>query len=289
MIKERSSVVITGGASGIGKALAFRFGKEGHDIIIGDVEEAALEIAISELRSEEILATGIVVDVSDLDSVRSFRDQIFSEFSPPYILCLNAGVGAGGSISESSVLDWEWVLGVNLWGVIYGLNTFLPFMEDNNNGHIIITSSIAGHLSYPNMGVYNASKHAVLSIAETLCYELQEKGIEVGVSVLCPGLVKTNILDSERNRPEILTSNVSLNEPDDQDTRKEAVREIHNLALDPDSVADLVFKAVESKQFYIFTENTFQDAIKTRHRDIELVRNPMLGANLVEEHLNDTD
>ena len=289
MIKERSSVVITGGASGIGKALAFRFGKEGHDIIIGDVEEAALEIAISELRSEEILATGIVVDVSDLDSVRSFRDQIFSEFSPPYILCLNAGVGAGGSISESSVLDWEWVLGVNLWGVIYGLTTFLPFMEDNNNGHIIITSSIAGHLSYPNMGVYNASKHAVLSIAETLCYELQEKGIEVGVSVLCPGLVKTNILDSERNRPEILTSNVSLNEPDDQDTRKEAVREIYNLALDPDSVADLVFKAVESKQFYIFTENTFQDAIKTRHRDIELVRNPMLGANLVEEHLNDTD
>ena len=289
MIRERSSVVITGGASGIGKALAFRFGKEGHDIIIGDVEEPALEIAISELRSEEILATGIVVDVSDLDSVRSFRDQIFSEFSPPYILCLNAGVGAGGSISESSVLDWEWVLGVNLWGVIYGLNTFLPFMEDNNNGHIIITSSIAGHLSYPNMGVYNASKHAVLSIAETLCYELQEKGIEVGVSVLCPGLVKTNILDSERNRPEILTSNVSLNEPDDQDTRKEAVREIYNLALDPDSVADLVFKAVESKQFYIFTENTFQDAIKTRHRDIELVRNPMLGANLVEEHLNDTD
>ena len=289
MIKERSSVVITGGASGIGKALAFRFGKEGHDIIIGDVEETALEIAISELRSEAILATGIVVDVSDLDSVRSFRDQIFSEFSPPYILCLNAGVGAGGSISESSVLDWEWVLGVNLWGVIYGLNTFLPFMEDNNNGHIIITSSIAGHLSYPNMGVYNASKHAVLSIAETLCYELQEKGIEVGVSVLCPGLVKTNILDSERNRPEILTSNVSLNEPDDQDTRKEAVREIYNLALDPDSVADLVFKAVESKQFYIFTENTFQDAIKTRHRDIELVRNPMLGANLVEEHLNDTD
>ena len=178
---------------------------------------------------------------------------------------------------------------MNLWGVIYGLNTFLPFMEDNNNGHIIITSSIAGHLSYPNMGVYNASKHAVLSIAETLCYELQEKGIEVGVSVLCPGLVKTNILDSERNRPEILTSNVSLNEPDDQDTRKEAVREIYNLALDPDSVADLVFKAVESKQFYIFTENTFQDAIKTRHRDIELVRNPMLGANLVEEHLNDTD
>ena len=138
------------------------------------------------------------------------------------------------------------------------------------------------------MGVYNASKHAVLSIAETLCYEMQEKSSDVGVSVLCPGLVKTNILDSDRNRPEILTSNDSLNESNDDDGRKEAVRDIYNLALDPESVADLVFKAVQSKQFYIFTENTFQDAIKSRHRDIELARNPTLGANLVEEHLNDT-
>ena len=288
MIRDRSSVVITGGASGIGKALAFRFGKEGHDIIIGDVEESALGTTTSELRSAGILATGIVVDVSDIDSVRSFKDRIFSEFTPPYILCLNAGVGAGGPISESDILDWEWVLGVNLWGVIYGLNAFLPFMQEKNNGHIVITSSIAGHLSYPNMGIYNASKHAVLSIAETLCYEMQEKSSDVGVSVLCPGLVKTNILDSDRNRPEILTSNDSLNESNDDDSRKEAVREIYNLALDPESVADLVFKAVQSKQFYIFTENTFQDAIKSRHRDIESARNPTLGANLVEEHLNDT-
>ena len=288
MTRDQSSVVITGGASGIGKALAFRFGKEGHDIIIGDVEESALGITTSELRSAGILATGIVVDVSDIDSVRSFKDRIFSEFTPPYILCLNAGVGAGGPISESDILDWEWVLGVNLWGVIYGLNAFLPFMQEKNNGHIVITSSIAGHLSYPNMGIYNASKHAVLSIAETLCYEMQEKSSDVGVSVLCPGLVKTNILDSDRNRPEILTSNDSLNESNDDDGRKEAVREIYNLALDPESVADLVFKAVQSKQFYIFTENTFQDAIKSRHRDIESARNPTLGANLVEEHLNDT-
>jgi len=288
MTRDQSSVVITGGASGIGKALAFRFGKEGHDIIIGDVEESALGITISELRSAGILATGIVVDVSDIDSVRSFKDRIFSEFTPPYILCLNAGVGAGGPISESDILDWEWVLGVNLWGVIYGLNAFLPSMQEKNNGHIVITSSIAGHLSYPNMGVYNASKHAVLSIAETLCYEMQENSSDVGVSVLCPGLVKTNILDSDRNRPEILTSNDSLNESNDDDGRKEAVRDIYNLALDPESVADLVFKAVQSKQFYIFTENTFQDAIKSRHRDIELARNPTLGANLVEEHLNDT-
>ncbi|MAU39750.1 MAG: hypothetical protein CL501_02675 [Actinobacteria bacterium] len=289
MIKEKQSVVITGGASGIGRALAFRFGRGGDDIIVGDVEESALNITISELRSEGISATGIIVDVADLDSVHSFKEQVISDFTPPYVLCLNAGVGAGGSISESDILDWEWVLGVNLWGVIYGLNAFLPIMEENNNGHVVITSSIAGHLSYPNMGVYNASKHAVLSIAETLYYEVQEKNSDIGVSVLCPGLVKTNILDSDRNRPEILTINDSLDESDDHDIRKEAVREIYNLALEPERVADLVFKAVESRQFYIFTEDTFQGAIQSRHRDIELARNPMLGANLVEEHLNDSD
>ena len=289
MIKEKQSVVITGGASGIGRALAFRFGRGGNDIIVGDVEESALNITISELRSEGISATGIIVDVADLDSVHSFKEQVISDFTPPYVLCLNAGVGAGGSISESDILDWEWVLGVNLWGVIYGLNAFLPIMEENNNGHVVITSSIAGHLSYPNMGVYNASKHAVLSIAETLYYEVQEKNSDIGVSVLCPGLVKTNILDSDRNRPEILTINDSLDESDDHDIRKEAVREIYNLALEPERVADLVFKAVESRQFYIFTEDTFQGAIQSRHRDIELARNPMLGANLVEEHLNDSD
>ena len=289
MIKEKQSVVITGGASGIGRALAFRFGRGGNDIIVGDVEESALNITISELRSEGISATGIIVDVADLDSVRSFKEQVISDFTSPYVLCLNAGVGAGGSISESDILDWEWVLGVNLWGVIYGLNAFLPIMEENNNGHVVITSSIAGHLSYPNMGVYNASKHAVLSIAETLYYEVQEKNSDIGVSVLCPGLVKTNILDSDRNRPEILTINDSLDESDDHDIRKEAVREIYNLALEPERVADLVFKAVESRQFYIFTEDTFQGAIQSRHRDIELARNPMLGANLVEEHLNDSD
>jgi len=128
-----------------------------------------------------------------------------------------------------------------------------------------------------------------LSIAETLYYEVQEKNSDIGVSVLCPGLVKTNILDSDRNRPEILTINDSLDESDDHDIRKEAVREIYNLALEPERVADLVFKAVESRQFYIFTEDTFQGAIQSRHRDIELARNPMLGANLVEEHLNDSD
>ena len=287
MNKQDRSVIITGGACGIGKSLAFRFGSQGANIVVGDIEHVALNNTVSELVSEGISAIGIPVDVSDIDSVRSFRDEVISEFTPPYIVCLNAGVGAGGSIIDSDILDWEWVLGVNLWGVIHGLNVFMPILDKSDEGHIIITSSIAGHLSYPNMGAYNASKHAVLTIAETLHYELLEKGSRIGVSVLCPGLVRTNILDSDRNRPETLTSSIALDRSDEDDMRKQIVREIYDLALDPDKVADLVFDAVYSKQFYIFTEDTFRDAIINRHRNIESRTNPVLAANLVEEHLND--
>ena len=287
MNKQDRTVIITGGASGIGKSLAFRFGSQGANIVVGDIEHVALNNTVSELVSEGISAIGIPVDVSDIDSVRSFRDEVISEFTPPYIVCLNAGVGAGGSIIDSDILDWEWVLGVNLWGVIHGLNVFMPILDKSDEGHIVITSSIAGHLSYPNMGAYNASKHAVLTIAETLHYELLEKGSRIGVSVLCPGLVRTNILDSDRNRPETLTSSIALGRSDEDDMRKQIVREIYDLALDPDKVADLVFDAVDSKQFYIFTEDTFRDAIINRHRNIESRTNPVLAANLVEEHLND--
>ena len=280
-------MIITGGASGIGKSLAFRFGSQGANIVVGDIEHVALNNTVSELVSEGISAIGIPVDGSDIDSVRSFRDEVISEFTPPYIVCLNAGVGAGGSIIDSDILDWEWVLGVNLWGVIHGLNVFMPILDKRDEGHIVITSSIAGHLSYPNMGAYNASKHAVLTIAETLHYELLEKGSRIGVSVLCPGLVRTNILDSDRNRPETLTSSIALDRSDEDDMRKQIVREIYDLALEPEKVADLVFDAVDSKQFYIFTEDTFRDAIISRHRNIEFRTNPVLAANLVEEHLND--
>ena len=287
MNKQDRTVIITGGASGIGKSLAFRFGSQGANIVVGDIEHVALNNTVSELVSEGISAIGIPVDVSDIDSVRSFRDEVISEFTPPYIVCLNAGVGAGGSIIDSDILDWEWVLGVNLWGVIHGLNVFMPILDKRDEGHIVITSSIAGHLSYPNMGAYNASKHAVLTIAETLHYELLEKGSRIGVSVLCPGLVRTNILDSDRNRPETLTSSIALDRSDEDDMRKQIVREIYDLALEPEKVADLVFDAVDSKQFYIFTEDTFRDAIINRHRNIESRTNPVLAANLVEEHLND--
>ena len=287
MDKHDRTVIITGGASGIGKSLAFQYGRNGYNVVIGDIEEPTLESTVSELRSEGILAVGIHTDVSDLESVEALASASNDLFGPPSIVCLNAGVGAGGEMGEVSISTWQWVLSVNLWGVIHGLSVFLPTLQKQDSGHIVITSSIAGHLSYPRMGPYNASKHAVLTIAETLFFELAEANSNVGVSVLCPGLVRTQILDSDRNRPETLMDATIALSNEEQEIRETIVREIYDQALDPSIVAALVYDAVEANNFYIFTDDSFSDALRERHRNIENAQNPNPGANLIEEHLND--
>jgi|TARA_B100000902_G_scaffold399729_1_gene472125 NAD(P)-dependent dehydrogenase (short-subunit alcohol dehydrogenase family) len=287
MDKHDRTVIITGGASGIGKSLAFQYGRNEYNVVIGDVEEPTLESTVSELRSEGILAVGIHTDVSDLESVEALASASNDLFGPPSIVCLNAGVGAGGEMGEVSISTWQWVLSVNLWGVIHGLSVFLPTLQKQDSGHIVITSSIAGHLSYPRMGPYNASKHAVLTIAETLFFELAEANSNVGVSVLCPGLVRTQILDSDRNRPETLMDATIALSNEEQEIRETIVREIYDQALDPSIVAALVYDAVEANNFYIFTDDSFSDALRERHRNIENAQNPNPGANLIEEHLND--
>jgi len=287
MDKHDRTVIITGGASGIGKSLAFQYGRNEYNVVIGDIEEPTLESTVSELRSEGILAAGIHTDVSDLESVEALASASNDLFGPPSIVCLNAGVGAGGEMGEVSISTWQWVLSVNLWGVIHGLSVFLPTLQKQVSGHIVITSSIAGHLSYPRMGPYNASKHAVLTIAETLFFELAEANSNVGVSVLCPGLVRTQILDSDRNRPETLMDATIALSNEEQEIRETIVREIYDQALDPSIVAALVYDAVEANNFYIFTDDSFSDALRERHRNIENAQNPNPGANLIEEHLND--
>ena len=287
MDKHDRTVIITGGASGIGKSLAFQYGRNEYNVVIGDIEEPTLESTVSELRSEGILAVGFHTDVSDLESVEALASASNDLFGPPSIVCLNAGVGAGGEMGEVSISTWQWVLSVNLWGVIHGLSVFLPTLQKQDSGHIVITSSIAGHLSYPRMGPYNASKHAVLTIAETLFFELAEANSNVGVSVLCPGLVRTQILDSDRNRPETLMDATIALSNEEQEIRETIVREIYDQALDPSIVAALVYDAVEANNFYIFTDDSFSDALRERHRNIENAQNPNPGANLIEEHLND--
>ncbi len=275
-------VAITGGASGIGKAIAQRYGREGYQICIGDIEEPALEDAITSMRNDGIKASGFIADVADNSSMETFTNTVVDQFGPPGIVCLNAGVGAGGPLDTVQIKDWEWVLAVNLWGVIYGVHHFLPILKEENEGHIVFTSSVAGHLSYPGMGPYNASKHAVLTIAETLHFELEQANSNVKISALCPGLVRTGILDSGRNRHEkYLVPALEQEEPNDED-RKQLIEEIYANSLSPDRVADLVFDAVTMKKFYIFTDEAHHEHMIIRHRAIEAAVNPSLDGDLID-------
>ena len=283
------TVVVTGGASGIGKALAFKYGQEGYRVCIGDIEEPALEQTVNSLKGSKINASGFVTDVSDESSVKHFADTVLDQFGPPSIVCLNAGVGAGGPLDTVQLKDWEWVLAVNLWGVIFGVHHFLPVLMKEDDGHIVFTSSIAGHLSYPGMGVYNASKHAVLTIAETLYFELNQANSKVGVSALCPGLVRTGILDSDRNRQEkYQLPALDQPEPNDDD-RKQLIEEIYANSLSPDRVAELVFDAVQEKQFYIFTDKVHLEHMRLRHRTIENSLNPSMDGDLIEHIISSKD
>ncbi len=276
--------VVTGGASGMGRAFAERFGSAGCKVVIADVEQGALDTAVAELTASGITATGIKTDVSKAKEMDSLAEQVLSEHGQVNYLFNNAGVGGGGAMEDLTTEDWEWILGVNLWGVIHGLRVFYPHMLSHGDGHIVNTASVAGMTSYPNMAPYNASKHAVVTISETLYGELVEKKSTLGISVLCPGIVRTNIIDSERNRPEHLRRPFIPPEiTEDMVDRMKLVTEIYSNASEPPYVADLVFEAVKAKQFYIWTDTVFAEAIKERHASIDSTQNPVYRGSLIEE------
>ena len=193
--------VITGGASGIGRAVAERAAGEGMKLVLGDIEEGPLKETVDDLTSKGAEALGVVTDVSDAASVRALRDRTLDRFGAVHLVHNNAGIGLGGPIWEVSEEDWRWILGVNLWGVIHGVATFVPVLMEQGEGHVVNTASIAGLIAAPFLGPYNATKQAVVAISETLFKDLQAVGAPIGVSVLCPGFVQTRIAESERNRP----------------------------------------------------------------------------------------
>lgn len=279
------TAVITGGASGMGRAMALRFGRAGCNIVIADIEEPAIDTTLAALDELGVAAIGQRTDVADAASMDALGEAVAGRFGHADIVCLNAGVGAGGPMSELRAADWAWVLDVNLWGVIHGLRVFLPGLEERDSGHVVITGSVAGILSYPQMGPYNASKHAVLSIAETLAHELREAGSAVGVTALCPGLVNTRILESDRNRPEHLSAPALAERPTRSDEEVAFVRDLYDMALAPEAVADMVHDAVIAKQFYVLTDHVFDDAIELRHREIEARTDPTMRGHIVEEQM----
>ena len=193
--------VITGGVSGIGRAVAERAAAEGMKIVIADMEEGPLKEAEGDLAGRGAEAIGVVTDVSDAASVRALRDRALDRFGAVHLVHNNAGVVLGGPIWDVSEEDWRWILGANQWGVIHGISTFVPLMIEQGEGHVVNTASISGLTTTTFLGPYAATKFAVVAMSEALYKDLQTVGAPVGVSVLCPGFVQTRLAESDRNRP----------------------------------------------------------------------------------------
>ncbi len=254
--------VVTGGASGIGLAMGRAFAAEGMKVVLADIEVDALDAAVAGFdQAADVL--GVRCDVSDGAQVDALRDAALERFGAVHLVCNNAGVSAGGPVWEHSVADWDWVLGVNLMGVVHGVRAFTPLFIEQGEGHVVNTASMAGLISPPFMAAYTVSKHAVVALTETLFADLQLAGhTGVGASVLCPGWVRTRIHEAGRNRPEGHGGDVAIGLAGEG--MQEFINEVIASGLDPAVVADQVVDAVKHRQFYVLTHPAWSEAITRR-------------------------
>lgn len=266
--------VVTGGASGIGKAMAARFGAEGMKVVLADVQPDALAATEAEFKAKGIETLAVRCDVSKADAVQDLADRTVAAFGGVHILCNNAGVAAPGPAWERTLADWEWVVGVNLWAVIHGVRSFVPIMMKQGEGHVVNTASMAGLIVGPGMPTYFVTKHGVVALSESLHHDLTAYGSKVGVSVLCPGWVKTGIVDSARNRPEDLKNEAGTGESPGAAMMEKMVRALVESGQSPESVAERVFEAVRDRKFYILTHPEMKGAIRQRMTDVLEERNP---------------
>jgi NAD(P)-dependent dehydrogenase (short-subunit alcohol dehydrogenase family) len=268
--------VVTGGASGIGYAMAERFGAEGMRVVVADIERPALQRAAVALAEAGVDALTVPTDVSLEADVRALAAITLEHFGDVHVLCNNAGVGSRGlPVAELPLRDFEWVIGVNLFGVVHGLAAFLPHLVANDVGHIVNTASMSGLYHLPRMGPYNASKAAVVALSETLLFELEAEGSNVGVSVLCPSWVRTNISTSDRNRPERFAYTLDTDQMAQQATYKAKRREqLTTIAREATEVADQVCAAVRENRFYVLTHPESLPEFDARARRILAGENP---------------
>jgi NAD(P)-dependent dehydrogenase (short-subunit alcohol dehydrogenase family) len=239
--------VVTGGASGIGRALAERFAAAGMRLVLADVEEAALAGTVAALVASGATAVGVPADVSVAADVDAVRDRALEAFGAVHVVCNNAGV-SGGGIVDAPLELWEWVLGVNLFGVVHGVHTFLPLLLEQDEGHIVNTASLAGLGGVGGLGVYCTSKFAVVGLSESLHFDLAARRSAVGVSVLCPGFVQTQIGESSRNAPPSLSS---WQESEGAEATREMANALAAAGIAPSVVADAVFDAIVDHQFFV--------------------------------------
>jgi NAD(P)-dependent dehydrogenase (short-subunit alcohol dehydrogenase family) len=259
--------VVTGGASGIGLALARRFATEGMKVVIGDVEAGALDVAVKGLAEDfgDDDVAGVVTDVREPASVEALAAATFDRFGTAHVVCNNAGVAVGGFSWEIPADRWRWIVDVNLLGVVNGVRAFVPRMIEQGEGHVVNTASIAGIATAPVMSPYVATKHGVVALSESLHFDLQVTGHgdEVGVSVLCPEWVRTNIADAERNRPDDVSAMV-LPEGVEEGQGRSIIGGFVEGGLDPAEVAGKVFDAIRERRFWIFTHDTSVDTVRRR-------------------------
>ncbi len=268
------TAVITGGASGIGFGIAQKCVKEGMKVVLADVNEADLAGAAKTLKQAGGDVLAVRTDVSKRADVQALADRTLQTFGAVHLLVNNAGVGAGTTPWESTWNDWEWVMGVDLWGVINGVKLFTPVMiAQNTECHIVNTSSMAGMMAFMHSAPYQVVKHAVVALSENLSVSLANRRSLVKVSVLCPGFVKTHTMTSERNRPEELRDAPVPMSPEQKAMVEAAMANVETGML-PAEVAEFVFRAIREEQFYILTHPGEVPAIRERMENILGGRNP---------------
>lgn len=288
--------VVTGGASGIGLALGRAFLAEGMKVVLADVEADALAAAVAGL-GDDAEVEGVVCDVSDAAAVDALRDRAVERFGTVHVVCNNAGVASGGLAWEQPLEDWEWVLGVNLLGVVHGIRSFTPLLIEQGEGHIVNTASMAGLTSPPFMAVYNVAKHGVVALTESLHGDLAVVGAAgVGTSVLCPGWVRTRIHEAARNRPDADGGPTDVGPGAvDAPVFTQVVGQLIAGGLDPDDVAAMVVDAIRTRRFYVLTHPDWTPMIADRMDRILDGRNPAVaglpseGAVLDPAALTDPD
>lgn len=274
-LRSGMAAVVTGAASGIGLALTKALCERDVNVLMADIDEDALGVSREELGSLASMTSGAVCDVSKEQAVADLADVAFDRYPTVDLVINNAGVSSTGSVLESTIEDWEWVLGVDLFGVIHGIRSFVPRMIDQGGGHVVNTASVAGLVSTPGMAPYNVAKHGVVTLSETLFQELRLADANVGVTVVCPAWVATQIADSDRNRPGGPREDSALGAQ-----VREAVRGATAHGRSAESVADQILAAVTADQFYVLTHPGMVPFIERRHREIEASVNPTVDTQI---------
>jgi len=266
--------VVTGAGSGFGREFARIAAGLGMRLALADIQPQALAATADELRAQGAQVLAETVDVSRAADVERLAQRTLDAFGAVHLLFNNAGVAAGGLVWEHSVKDWEWVLGVNLWGVIHGVRTFVPIMlAQGDDCHVVNTASVAGLLSPQMMGIYNVSKHGVVTLTETLYQDLRVTGARIGVSLLCPAFVPTGIAQSHRNRPETLRETTAPT-ASMLASQKASEKAVASGRISADAVAQQTFEAIRENRFYVITHPKILASVELRLQDVVAQRNP---------------